>query len=174
MSDVFELKVDGIEKINKMLQRVEKKVAEKAEKKILKQAMQPLLSDAKSSASNLGSGKMSSLLSKTLKIYNIKKKNLRRGHIGVQLRHKEDKKLVAYSVGSSSSLATKKTSGKRYFIPNAIEYGHAFPGRGGGKGAPKDVPARPYIRPAYDRNKDKCAALAEKLVKEYVDSIENN
>ena len=40
-------------------------------------------------------------------------------------------------------------SGRRGYIPAAIEYGHAFPYRGG-KGAAKDVAARPFMRPALD------------------------
>jgi hypothetical protein len=60
----------------------------------------------------------------------------------------------------SSNIETKKTSYRpgreegRYYIPVAIEYGHAFPGRGrasgGGKHPPKDVAAKPFLRPALD------------------------
>ncbi|MCP4567637.1 MAG: hypothetical protein GY841_08665 [FCB group bacterium] len=43
--------------------------------------------------------------------------------------------------------------GKRYYIPFAIEYGHAYPGRGGGSSPPKDVAPVPFMRKAYDSQK---------------------
>ncbi len=35
--------------------------------------------------------------------------------------------------------------GQRYYLPAAVEFGHAFPGRGGRLGAPKDVAAIPAL-----------------------------
>jgi len=175
MSDTFELHIENAKQVNTMLQRLEKKVINKVAKDIAKDSLKPMLAEARSNALSLGSGRVTSLLSSKLKIYLIKRRNLRRGHYGAQIRYQDNVSgLISYQMGSFSSLATKKTYGKRYFIPNAIEYGHAFPGRGGSKNSPKDVPARPYIRPAFDRDKEKCAKLADKLVREFIDSVENN
>ena len=51
-------------------------------------------------------------------------------------------------------------TGKRYYIPSAIEFGHAFPGRGGGEASPKDVKPIPYIRSSFAASKH----TADKMV----------
>jgi hypothetical protein len=69
--------------------------------------------------------------------------------IRVQHSPKFNDVFVSYSMGSHSSLATHKTTGDRYYIPNAIEYGHALPGQADGA---KAVAPIPYLRPAFDSN----------------------
>ena len=50
-------------------------------------------------------------------------------------------------------------AGVRYYIPHAIEFGHALPGHGhgggGGAPAPKDVAAMPFMRPAAQQNRQR-------------------
>jgi len=173
--DICEMQVSGAREFNAMLSRLERKVTNKIAKDICKKAMQPMLATAQANAAALGSGRMSQLLSKKLKIYLIKKRNLRRGHFGAKISFQPKvAEFMGFSSGARSSLKTKKTTGKRYYIPHAIEYGHAYPGRGGGKGSPKDVAARPFIRPAFDRKKDAVASYAELLVRDFIDSQENH
>jgi hypothetical protein len=88
---------------------------------------------------------------------------LAEGVFGLVIQHEPSwPGFVTYGKGAKSSLKTKRVSGgKRYYIPAAIEYGHAFPGRGRGgrKGAPKDVAARAYMKPAFEATKDRVIAV---------------
>jgi hypothetical protein len=85
---------------------------------------------------------------------------LNRGHYGNKVIMKDTDSLVYFTKGTAFDIATKKMikttkhPSKRYFIPSAIEYGHAFPGKGGKKGGLKDVPAKPFARPAYEANRE--------------------
>lgn len=172
--DLFNIQVSGAKEFTAMLDRLERKTVNKIAKDICRKSMQPMLAAAQANAANLGQGRMSQLMSKKLKVYNIKKRNLRRGHFGAKISFQSKvPEFIGMQMNAFSNIKTRKTFGRRYYIPHAIEYGHAFPGRGGGKGAPKDVAARPFIRPAFDSKKEAVAAFAELLVKDYIDSQEN-
>lgn len=171
---MFEIQVSGAKEFVAKLERLERKTIDKVAKDICKKSMVPMLAKAQANAANLGQGRMSQLLSKKLKIYIIKKRNLRKGHFGAKITFQKNvPEFLGMQKGSYSNINTRKTYGKRYYIPHAIEYGHAFPGRGGGKGAPKDVAARPFIRPAFDSKKGAVIAYAELLVRDFIDSQEN-
>ena len=60
---------------------------------------------------------------------------------------------------------------QRYYLPSAIEYGHAFPGRGGGKGSPKDVAAMPYLRPAFDSEVLNAERIIEDKLKQGIEQV---
>jgi len=68
-------------------------------------------------------------------------KRQQKGSYAIHLQFKDAPGLVSYPKGASSSLSTKVTTGKRSFIPAAIEYGH---------GMTKEASARPFMRPAVD------------------------
>ena len=62
----------------------------------------------------------------------------------------------------------KATKGKKdSFYPFAIEYGHAFPGRGGS--GIKDVPAMSYIRSAVDDNKEREIRIIAQAVRKGIE-----
>jgi hypothetical protein len=68
--------------------------------------------------------------------------------------------LVHYPRGASSSLATKKTTGHRTFIPAALEFGHKD--RSG-----KPVAAKPFMGPAVDASRRQTEAeLSRTLARE--------
>jgi dienelactone hydrolase len=58
------------------------------------------------------------------------------------------------------SLIHTTQGGQRYYIPAAIEFGHADPGKGGS--GSKDVPAIPYARQAYETTKNVSRANIER------------
>lgn len=164
MADIFDIQVEGASEFVAKLERLERKVRTKIIKEVCKKGLAPTLSAAKVNAAALGSGlsaggvDMSVLMAKKLKIYMIKGRNLRRGHYGSQVRFQAN--VPEFIDGN-------------YYIPNAIEYGHAFPGAGGRKGAGKDVAARPFIRPAFDATKHQAKQIAEQELKAAIDREEN-
>lgn len=64
--------------------------------------------------------------------------------------------------------------GKRYYIPAAIEYGHAYPGRGGGGDSPKDVAPIPFMRPTYETRRSPAATYAAQMLKKQIEGYVNS
>lgn len=150
MADMIKMQIENAQAVQNALNAFEKKVAKKVVRQGVRAAWKPLLDRAKANAKANVGGEMGNLLAKhmTLRAFRRQKK----GQYGMLVRIKPGiDKFVQYSMGSAFSITGKRKqiSGSRYYIPSAIEYGHAFPGRGG-KGAPKDVAAMPFMRPALD------------------------
>lgn len=70
--------------------------------------------------------------------------------------------LVHYPQGASSSLLTRKTTGRRTFIPAALEFGH---------GSDKASAARPFMAPAVDASQSQCNAVLSKRLREELDRL---
>jgi HK97 gp10 family phage protein len=152
---MIQMSIQGAQEIERRLNSLEKKVAKSIVRKAVRAGAKPIHAAAKTNAKETVGGDMGSRLSKDLAVRAFKRQ--RRGQYGVNVRFKDDEKLVHITA-----------QGKRQYIPAAIEYGHAFAGRGG-KNAPKDVPAVPFLRPAFDTKKD----AAERAVKrELLEGIE--
>ncbi len=149
-----ETKLEGGKELLKMLQGLEDKVGKKIVRKGVREAMRPTLLAAKSNAATMVGGKLGAELASTIKMRVPKRKKKGTYKISVQTRIGEAEG-VYFTQSSASDIKTGKLikgPGKRYYIPAAIEFGHAFPGRGGGKSPPKDVPAIPFMRTAADAN----------------------
>lgn len=151
MADTIHVKIENARQVQDALNAFTNKVARKIVREGVKAAWTPLLRQAKLNARALDSGRTE------------KKKAARMGHlIAASLVLKPAKKQRPESYAMmvrikkdypQEFLQISERTGRRAFIPVAIEYGHAFPGRGlGGAGmkAPKDVAARPYMRKALD------------------------
>lgn len=149
MSIGVTMTLEGGKELEAKLRRLEMKVAKKIAKDAVRASAKTVLTPAKANAQSMVGGKMGSLISRSLQLRVGKAK--RRGQFFIRVQHnpKFNYALVSYARGSSSSLATGRTTGKRHYIPNAIEYGHAFPGQAGGA---KSVAAIPYLRSAFDSN----------------------
>ena len=160
MSDMIQMKIENARAVQDALNAFEKKISKKIVRQGVRAAWKPLLDRAKANArANVG-GSEGGKIAKALKLRAFKKQ--KPGQYGMHVSMSFYGGDVYYITGAhsqlkwSSDIETKKTSYKpgrevgRYYIPSAIEYGHAFPGRGGGKSAPKDVAAMPFLRPAAD------------------------
>lgn len=146
-------KVTGLRKIEKGLMNIEKKLAVKIVRTALRDAAKVFRQAQKANARSIVGGQTGQKIARNIIIRKAK------------LRAKR------YVYGIDSFINPKETSfvgvtgsNKRYYIPSAIEYGHAFPGRGGGRNPPKDVPAMPYMRPAFETQKD----LAEATFRRHI------
>ena len=128
----------------KEIQGLLSKLPKKLEKKIIRTSVRDSqkigLAATKQNASSMVGGEMGAAISKDAQLKAFKKQ--KRGSYGMSIRLRPDDEMIYYTEGLDGGV------GKRYYIPFAIEYGHAFPGRGGGKSPPKDVPAIPFMRKA--------------------------
>lgn len=143
------MKIENAQAVQNALDSFEKKVSKKIVRQGVRAAWKPLLDRAKANAmSNVG-GTMGRLISKNLQLRAWRRQ--KKGQYAMYVRIKAGvPEFIGYTKGSAFSITSKKQIvGSRAYIPAAIEYGHAFPYRGG-KGANKDVAAIPFMRPALD------------------------
>ena len=161
MADTVRITIKNANAINNALAEFTSRMENKIINDSLEKAWTPLYSKMKQNARGLaGRGIMSNKIADSLVLTKFKKRV--KGRYGYHVMFNDYGQFVYYTKGSASNVGTEKlVKGKRYFIPNAIEYGHASPGRGGGKNAPKDVPAKPFMRPALDSTLPNAAKIFE-------------
>jgi hypothetical protein len=163
------LELQGAKQIEARLLGLERKVAKKIVRQAVRAGAKPIHTAAKANAANMVGGDMGKRIAKAMAIRAWKRQ--KRGQYGVGVQLKEDEAFVGYSMGSASSMKSRKLiQGGRYYVPSAIEYGHAFPGRGGRRGAPKDVPAIPYFRSAMDSQKGAAERKVRQILLEGIES----
>ena len=134
------LDLRGSKGLERKLNSLDRKVSRKVVRAAVRDAQKITLKAAKENAAGMVGGEMGAKLKKALNIRAFKKR--KKGSYGMKIGLKLNDAFIHHSIG-------KQAGGNRYFIPFAIEYGHAAPGAGG-SGA-KDVPAIPFMRNAADR-----------------------
>lgn len=148
---MISMKIENAQAIQNALNKFENKIAKKIVRDGLKKSFKPVLKRIKVNARALDTGRKKG-----------KKASQRIGHrIATALKMQPFRKQKKGSYGLKIWIPSKNAeqfieiserTGHRNYIPMAIEYGHAFPGRGlgGGRGAPKDVPAKSFMRKELD------------------------
>jgi HK97 gp10 family phage protein len=132
--------LEGFDGLDKKLLGLERKVAKKIVRTATRAGAKVVLKQVKSNAKTMVGGNMGALLAKFAKV--IVFKHQRKGSYGVQIGMKPNvPQFDYYPVGSSSSLTSRKTTGKKSYIPAAIEYGH------------DEARPIPYIRSAFQATK---------------------
>ena len=145
--------LEGFDKLEEKLGRLEKKTAKKIVRTATREAAKVTLANVKSNAKSMVGGNMGGLLAKFAKV--VVFKHQRRGSYGVQIGMKPNVPEFDYwPVGASSSLSSRKSTGKKSYIPAAIEYGH------------DNAKPIPFIRRAFDatRKRGYPGPLHRKLV----------
>jgi len=156
MADMVRMQIENAQAVQNALDAFEKKISRKIVRQGVRAAWKPLLDKAKTNAKSNVGGSEGGKIAKALKLRAFKKQ--KKGNYGMHVSIDYYEGDVYYITGARSLInpATGKRGAERgrYYIPVAIEYGHAFPGRGresgGGKHPPKDVAAKPFMRPALD------------------------
>lgn len=148
--------LEGGKETERKLKALERKVAKKIVRKGVREGLKPTHKAAKSNAKSMVGGEMGALLKKNIILRRFKKQ--RRGSYAMAVRIKSE------SEGAPQEFVHKTKDGERYYIPAAIEFGHAAPGRGGGKNPPKDMPAIPFMRNASDANLKKGVGIFSQVV----------
>lgn len=174
---MLELKLEGVDLLNRRLSALTRKVQKKIIRKAVRESLKPILRDARRNAKTIVGGNMGTTISKNLASAPFRRQ--KRGQYGMRVYIKPLSKIMKSKASSRSakgffammeaatSFVYVTKSGKRYFIPSAIEYGHAFPGKGGGKS--KDVPARPFMRPAVDSNKNQAIMVFSRVMHDEIE-----
>lgn len=141
--------------------KFERKFAQDILKQAMRRGFATTLAMAKANAATFVGGNIGNRLAASLQIRVMPAKFRKRGEWGLVIQHKAGTPGFVYT--------TKKTS-VRYYIPAAIEYGHAFPGRGGRKGAPKDVAPIRYMKPAFESTKNQAIATVTGEIKKGIEA----
>lgn len=156
---MISMQIQNAQAVEAALKKFESKISKKIVREAVKDAWTPLLKLSKSNARNLSGTRRKGVkkvtrigprIAKALKLKPFRKQ--RPGQYGMY---------VAIDPNQADQFIVISKSGQRNYIPAAIEYGHAFPGRGQGPGghAPKDVEAKPFMRPALDATLPKAPAI---------------
>ena len=145
----------GGKQVEAALLQIAQKTGKKVVRKAVRAGAKPISKQAKMNAKSLIGGTMGGKIARAMTIRAQRKQRPGAFAVNVLINPKKADQFVSYTAGSQSSIATGKfikSSGKRYFIPAAIEYGHVAPGKGG-TGAPKVVGPVAYTRKAFDSRK---------------------
>jgi HK97 gp10 family phage protein len=153
------MKLTGAKEIEKKLRELEPKVGRKVVRQALRSGAKIIQKAQKDSAKSVVGGSLGSKIARNIVVRAMKKKTKNRYGVTALINPKEE------------SFIHHTKDNKRYYIPAAIEYGHAKPGRGGGSSPPKDVPARPFMRPAFDAEKENAANVIISELKKGIERI---
>jgi len=133
------MQLEGADNLERTLASLEKTVAKKLARKGVRAAAGVTLPVCKAMAASVVGGRMGSLLAAALEVRAAKKQ--RPGSYMMRVQH---------SAKHNETFVDVAADGTRNYIPNAIEYGHAGPGGGGGA---KTVQPMPYMRPGLESTK---------------------
>lgn len=153
MGGAFELTTKGTRKLNRKLRRLVQRDAKRAVRRGVRAGTKPIRDKARRNARDDVGGDLGKLIAK---------------HIKAMVYKRQKKGSFAMAVGLSASgnaeLVETTKDGFRNYIPAAIEYGHAHPFAGGGRSAPKDVVAIPFMRIAHAETADIAIKTAERSI----------
>ena len=144
---MISMTITGAREIEAKLRALPIKVAKKTVRQAVRAGANVILPKVKDNARTLVGGSMGSVMVKNLLVRAFKKQ--RRGSYGLSVRYKS----------GIEELIHITADGVRYYVPAALEFGHARPGAGGSR--VKDVPARPVIRNAFETTKEKAVKVVE-------------
>ena len=137
---MISVQIEGAKELENKLLQLERKVGKKIVRTGVRTAQKSLIPVIKGSLMAISrGGGMAEKIAKALTVKAARRNP--RGTYAVNVQLKDDPAFLHYPKGSFSSLDTGKTTGKRSYIPAAIEYGH---------GSNKEQAARPFMRPAAD------------------------
>ncbi len=151
------MELTGAAELEKKLATLEPKIGKKVMRQALRKGAKVIQQAQKAAAASNVGGEMGQLIAKNIIVRALKKK--RKNQYGA---------LSLIRPGVEELIHTS-ADGTRYFIPAAIEFGHAAPGAGG-SGA-KDVPAVPFARPGFDATKKQAATTTISEIRKGIERI---
>jgi HK97 gp10 family phage protein len=165
MSDFVSMNLKGGKELEKTLLAMEKKVAKKVVRRGVRKGLKPTLTAAKANVASMLGGRESGGDNE------VSMKQLLKDNLVIKVAKKQRKGSYKMAVQPRADVAGFVDDKNGYYIPFAIEYGHAFPGRGGGKNAPKDVPAIPFMRKAADANLKKAVPILAREINRGIEAV---
>lgn len=156
MLTMSSMRLEGFDGLDRKLSALPNKVAKKIVRTATREAAKVTLKKVKSNAKSMIGGNMGALISKNAKV--IVFKHQRKGSYGVQIGMKPNvPEFDYYPVGASSSLSTRKTTGKKSYIPAALEFGH---------GNARPIP---FLRAAWSATKNRAVKKMASVLKQGIE-----
>lgn len=146
----LQVKLEGADEIRKKLESIKNNTAKKHVRKAIKIALYPTLQAAKSNAMGMVGGVMGSMITTALRIQPFRRQKNHAYGMNVQL-----------SKDYSPAFVHNTKGGLRYYIPSAIQFGHAKRGK-----TKKAIDAMLVIKKKWATRATK-AALREAVATEY-------
>jgi HK97 gp10 family phage protein len=143
----------GGQEIQLKLRGLETKVANKVGRQAVRAGAKVIQATAKAEAQGQVGGSMGGLISRALVVRAAKKQ--RRGNQTVQVLHNPK---------YNAELTHTTSSGQQFYIPNAIEYGHAKPFGTSGVGASGEVRPIPYMRTTFQKTRAMARMVTEQTL----------
>lgn len=159
-----QFQVTGAKELERKFRQMPAKLAKKGVRTAVRAGTKHIAAAVRGEARRQVGGSMGALIARQLKVRRPKK--MRRGGYGLNAILMPDDKFIYYTKGS----------GARYFIPFAIEFGHAAPystkaatggymkthtGRGKRITGAKVVPPRPFFRDGWHSSKMAARRIVE-------------
>lgn len=141
------VKLQGFDGLEKTLLGLERKIGKKIVRSATRKAAKPALIQARQNARSMVGGNMGALISKNIQVKGFKKQ--KKGQFGITVKLK----------AGISEFIHVGVDGTRYYIPAAIEYGHA------------NAMAIPFMRRASDMTKNKRVAILGKELKQGIETL---
>lgn len=165
-----ELLITGAKELQRKFKELEAKTAKAIVRKSVRAGGNVILKKAKANARSRVGGNMGKLIAKYLKLQVWRRQPPGAYGMGV----------VISEAGNDVFVVTSK-AGRRNYIPHALEYGHAAPGGGGAKskgregygggGSVKAVAAIPFMRPAFETEKDRAKRVIEQTMWKGIEQV---
>lgn len=149
------MEVKGLKKLEKKLNGFEAKIGKKIMRKALRTGAKVVKQAQKTKATSVVGGDMGTNISRSIVVRSLK------------VRRKQLYRVSSMLNPNNYSLIHITQAGKRYYIPTAIEYGHANPGLGGT--TIKDVAPKPFMRVAMNESE---SAAKRAVIQELKKGIE--
>lgn len=155
---MYELEIQGVEYIIKRLHKLEVKEVAKIARSNTRKGNKEIMEEVRQNVSLMVGGDMAQKIADNLTIRAMVK--MHKGDYGTKIIIKPNDIFVHES----------KNTGKRSYIPNAIEYGHAAPYDFGGV---KIAAPRPFQRKAYeDKRKSVSRKVQKRILLELIRAIQ--
>jgi len=154
---MVEVQLENAKHIEAALANLEKKVARTAVRRGVRAGRKETLKVARSNAKDMVGGQMGKVLAKNTVLRKAKRSSLR-----VRDGYAMEVRLKSPSEGAPSDFLHVAADGTRTFVPYAVEYGHAGPGRSG-SGQKVAVPI-PFLRNAHEKTADRSLKTAEREI----------
>ena len=144
------MEVRGLRELERKLNALPKTVAKKIVRKAIRSGAAIMRDKAKGNARSMVGGSMGRLIARfiTVRAYKHQSKGSYSVWMGISPR------------GGEYFVHTTKR-GRRHYIPSAIEYGHAAPGKAGGA---KAVAAIPFQRDAFDTTEARANSRVVRMI----------
>ncbi len=159
--------VTGEKEIFRKLEELGSKLEKEIMNKSLREGAKIIRIQAQNNAMSMVGGTFAGKLRRAIVIRRGKTRGRRLPSENIIIDKKYNNDFVHYPHGSKSDIKSRKTTGRRSYIPAAIEYGHKLVFMGHRTG--KRVPPIPFMRKAWHGKKRQAMDKAMRTLRDSID-----